>query len=150
MASSPEPPLPNWFLRQHPNLDASGFAYTSPPDERYNCVAWALGLVDGWFEPGGMAGTIWPTNAPSDLSVAAYTALFQHFGYELCPGGGLEDGYEKVAIYGDDGGFCHVARQSGYLWSSKLGELHDIEHSSLGALEDRHYGSVVWFLRRVR
>lgn len=150
MASLPEGPLPNWFFRQHPSLEIAGFVYTSPPDERYNCVAWALGNVADWIEPGGMAGTTWPSGVPVDLTVGTFVSLFQFFGYEVCSNGVFEDGYDKVAIYGDDGDFCHVARQSEDGWSSKLGELNDIEHPTLAALEDRSYGYVLLFLRRQR
>ena len=70
-------------------------------------------------------------------------------GYHACPGGALEPGFDKVAIYAlNDGNPKHVARQlSSGLWTSKLGTMEDIEHDLDGLVGER-YGSVVAFLRR--
>jgi hypothetical protein len=61
------------------------------------------------------------------------------------PGPGLE----KVALYADANGCpTHVARQlPNGRWTSKLGELEDIEHD-LPALEGDLYGSVTLVLKR--
>jgi hypothetical protein len=56
----------------------------------------------------------------------------------------LEEGYEKVAIYGDQWGYTHAARQlEDGKWASKIGELEDIEHDSPEDLTGSDYGSVV-------
>ena len=62
----------------------------------------------------------------------------------------MEEGVEKIALYADQGGEpTHMARQlrSGK-WTSKLGELEDIEHDDLAILEGECYGQVVTILKR--
>ena len=56
---------------------------------------------------------------------------------------------EKVAIYAIGGRTKHMARQlpSG-AWTSKLGDLEDIEHESLSALEGSDYGNVAMIMAR--
>ena len=60
----------------------------------------------------------------------------------------LEAGYEKVALYALAGVPKHAARQlPGGGWTSKLGELDDIEHT-LEGLVGSWYGNVVQILKR--
>lgn len=60
--------------------------------------------------------------------------------------------YEKIAIYVDDSGDpSHAARQtSSGKWTSKIGELEDIEHGSLSDLEGEAYGTVAQIMKRPR
>jgi hypothetical protein len=70
-------------------------------------------------------------------------------GYVECTEEALETGFEKMATFADAGLLTrHVARQlSTGRWTSKLGELEDIEHD-LRALEGSEYGSVVLLMKR--
>ncbi|MDA2915927.1 hypothetical protein MYX64_03665 [Nitrospinae bacterium AH_259_B05_G02_I21] len=78
----------------------------------------------------------------------ALTVLFEQLGYRVCPEAGLEEGYEKIAIYASRGGATHAARQlENGKWTSKLGENIDIEHT-LAGLEGPDYGEVVRILKR--
>jgi hypothetical protein len=76
-------------------------------------------------------------------------AVFLALGFSPCSDGNSETGYEKVAVYGIDGEYTHVARQlpSGK-WTSKLGALEDIEHDTLEGLIGTEYGPVERLLRR--
>lgn len=58
----------------------------------------------------------------------------------------------KVAIYVDDSGDpSHAARQtSSGKWTSKMGELEDIEHDGLSALEGKACGTVARIMKRPR
>jgi hypothetical protein len=56
-------PFSATFLALHPNLETEGFRETSDSDEDYNCVAWALGRQDVWFEA-DRPGCFWPENVP--------------------------------------------------------------------------------------
>ncbi len=47
----------------YPNLSANNHRdIISEPDDRYNCIAWAAGIDDEWWEPA--IGKIWHGNAP--------------------------------------------------------------------------------------
>lgn len=132
-----------------PKLTGGNHRVTSPEDRTYNCVAWAAGKTDAWWDH--LFG-YWPDNASRDGSIAAYVDVFASLGFELCETPHQESGFEKIAIYGsDEGRFTHVARQlpSG-LWTSKLGSLEDIEHQDLASISIPDYGHPVRFLRRPR
>jgi hypothetical protein len=62
----------------------------------------------------------------------------------------LEKGFEKVAIYvkGNQNP-THAARQldSG-IWTSKIGNEEDIEHSSPAVLEGLEYGAVAVVMKK--
>ena len=81
--------------------------------------------------------------------MSAFVKAFGTLGYEPCTDGVLEDGFEKVAIYQSPSGIQHMARQlhTGR-WTSKLGQLEDIEHETPAELEGDIYGIVVQYMRR--
>lgn len=120
---------------------------TSPGEPRYNCIAWAAGTNTQWWWPDGR--NYWPMDAPLLDSLDAFVPAFATLGYERCSDGILEDGFEKIAIYQSSDGVQHASRQlnTGY-WTSKLGRLEDIEHSSPAELEGSDYGAVVQYMRR--
>ena len=123
------------------------FSVTSPPDGRYNCIAWAAGTDSRWWEP--VPDHYWPSEAPLENNVAAFVAAFSILGYQPCADGFLEAGFEKVAIYQRSSMVSHMARQlpTGR-WTSKIGQLADIEHASPAELEGAENGAVVQCMRR--
>jgi hypothetical protein len=132
-----------------PGLRDSGWLVTSPEEVRYNCVAWAAGDSNRWWWPSD--DCYWQDEVARKETVAAFLAAFAPLGFTLCDNSRLEDGYEKVAIYvSPDGTPTHVARQlhSG-LWSSKLGQLQDIQHR-LEDITGTLYGNVAHVLVRER
>ena len=134
-----------------PRLRTSAYEFTSPQDVRYNCVAWAAGDVDRWWEPDGFGLGFWPAIAPRAYTLEAYASAYSQLGFEKCRSQGPEAGFEKIAIFVDEGGKPeHVARQlySGS-WTSKLGQSEDIEHE-LDALEGEEYGRVGLIMKRLR
>jgi hypothetical protein len=82
-------------------------------------------------------------------TLAAFQEAFQSLGYAVCADEALELGFEKVALFALADGFpTHAARQLGSgRWTSKLGELEDIEHA-LRDLEGVEYGTVVLVMKR--
>ena len=141
-----------------PQVRAEGYSIESPPSPVYNCFAWAAGSSLAWWEPADpiivphVGPTFWPAGAPSDLTLDSFVQAFATLGYVECASADLEPGVEKVALYIDvDGCPSHAARQleSG-TWTSKVGELEDIEHPTLRALEGPVYGRVARVLKRSR
>jgi hypothetical protein len=125
------------------------YRLASARTKRYNCVAWALGDNELWWEPS--QDGYWPPGAPQDGSVAAAIRLFERLGYKptALQDRSPEKGVEKVAIYGDGQEFTHVARQRpGGGWTSKIGKLQDIDHDALESLTGAEYGTVVQIMRR--
>jgi hypothetical protein len=131
-----------------PNLPATGYAVTSPPTSDYNCIAWAAGVTDDWWWPDPMGVSFWPPGARREETVAAFVEAFQTLGYVACPDDRLEAGFEKVALYARGGAPKHAARQlPNGKWTSKLGELEDVEHT-LDGIAGAWYGSVVQVMKR--
>lgn len=130
-----------------PKLVGSDYRRTSEPDEKYNCIAWAAGRDDEWWDP--EPGYRWPDNVPRDWAVENLVKLYESLGFVCCVNDAREEGFEKVAVYGDGYMWTHAARQlDNGKWTSKLGALEDIEHESLEALSGAAYGSVFQVLKR--
>ncbi len=119
-----------------PNLRQAGYTITSVADVDYNCIAWAVGDTRKWWEP--LPGFYWPPGARKEYSLAAYLRVF------------TVHGYDKIAIYADAEAIpSHAARQTASgKWTSKIGELEDIEHDTLNALEGEAYGTVAQVMKR--
>lgn len=80
--------------------------------------------------------------------MAAFQEAFQSLGFGVCQKEDLESGFEKIALFADDNVPEHAARQlPNGRWTSKLGELEDIEHG-LHDLEGVEYGKVVMLMKR--
>ena len=121
---------------------------TSPPDNRYNCIAWAAEDASRWWWCEGHA--YWPPSAPKECTIPAFIEAFAVLGYEECGDGRLEPGFKKIAIYASGGRPKHAARQLATgAWTSKLGRDVDVQHD-LADLEGFDYGSVVKFMRKKR
>jgi len=139
--------------RSFPNLRDGGYVVTSATTPTYNCIAWAAGDDQQWWQPPIDFGNFyWPPGAPTAYALSSFTQAFALYGYEASDTDSFESGFEKVAIYvGSDGLPTHMARQleSG-VWTSKLGEWEDIEHGTLAALEGEYYGTFAQILKRVR
>jgi hypothetical protein len=133
-----------------PNLGQDNYQLTSPRDRGYNCVAWAAGQSNQWWEPDQFNQYYWPRGIPREYSLEAYEFAYAQLGYEKCQTHCVEDGFEKIAIFTKDGVPTHAARQleSGK-WTSKLGRDVDLEHG-LHALSGIEYGQVALILKRSR
>ncbi len=133
-----------------PGISLGDYRITSKTTAAYNCVAWALGITTHWWEPTPSGQYYWPSERDGDYSLESYVQMFENQGFSACESDALEDGFERIALYAaENGEFAHVALQSlSGEWSSKLGELEDIEHASLSSLEGDVYGSVREFMRR--
>jgi hypothetical protein len=133
-----------------PALRGKAYQITSPASDRYNCIAWAAGVVNDWWWPfGDPTKTFWPAGVPRQESLGAFQAAFATLGYIVCANAAPEVGHEKIALFADALGCpTHAARQlTTGRWTSKLGELEDIEHD-LTWLEGTEYGLVVLVMKR--
>ena len=132
---------------QFPKLRESPYRIASPENFTNNCLAWAIGDPSRWWEK--YSGSYWlDVRVPDD---DGWAALFEMSGYAKTDSKESEPGFEKVAIYTKRGEPTHAAKQlrSG-VWSSKLGEGHDIEHETLESLEGDAYGYVAQIMKRPR
>jgi hypothetical protein len=120
---------------------------------KYNCVAWAAGETRRKWWPDRRNIGYWPSGVIREETLEAFILAFISLGYSPCGDGEYEIGFEKVAIFVIDtpSGLSpkHVARQldCGH-WTSKLGDLADIEHTTVQALIGPGYGRPQQYLKR--
>ena len=92
----------------------------------------------------------WPVRSSrDDHGVGNVVEAFRSLGYEECDDGTQEEGFEKLAIYGSAMMYAHAARQlPDGRWTSKLGQLEDITHTTTDMIEGSDYGEVVQYMKR--
>jgi hypothetical protein len=89
------------------------------------------------------------------MTMEAFTKAYETLGFRVCFSGALEEGVEKMALFGiDQNGITvptHAALQlaSGE-WTSKLGDLEDIQHTIVEAVNGPLYGRPAIYLERPR
>src|SRR6266446_6119334 len=100
-----------------PRLTPQNHRITSPPSTTYNCIAWATGDTENWWQP----GLHWPfPGHPLDDTVEELKKVFDSLGFDECPNGDPENGVEKVALYAIGNQYTHAARQvHDGKWTSK-------------------------------
>jgi hypothetical protein len=129
-----------------PGLGDCEWKISSPSTVKYNCIGWAMHDQGRNWWP---VFYYWPRGAIREETVEACRQAFVICGFEVCDSAGMELGFEKVAIYAQGSELTHAARQlPNGCWTSKIGELEDIEHETLEALESTEYGQVVLIMRR--
>jgi hypothetical protein len=135
-----------------PSLTGSRYEITSPAENGYNCIAWAVGDTSLWWWPDEFDQYYWPEGVPRSSTLDAFVQAFQVLGFDVCGSGAIEEGWEKVAIFANrDGVPTHAARQlADGTWTSKLGRLEDIQHSAVDDVSGSCYGDPRVFLRRRR
>ena len=131
-----------------PRATAQNSRFASPVDVQYNCIAYAVHVLDVWWEPVTAPGYFWPPGVRKEYTVPAYQAALATKGFHRCGDGTPEAGWEKIALYSKKKVPTHAARllPDGW-WASKLGPNVDIEHTLL-ALRGGQYGNVEMFLRK--
>src|SRR5690348_11989036 len=129
-----------------PHLARRRYGVTSPQSQNYNCIAWAASETHRKWWP---LGAHWPDDVPREETIDAFIRAFAKRGYQPCDTGRFENGYEKVVIYVDSADTpTHMARQlASGTWTSKLGDLEDIEHATPHELEGQNYGTAIQYLR---
>ena len=95
-----------------------------------------------------MYGFYWPPGFPADVSVETVTAIIKLHGFPVEVERNTAPVAESIAIYAKGEDWEHFAKFDDGVWKSKIGEDHDIMHSSLDVLEGDMYGHVVKILSR--
>lgn len=129
-----------------PRLTATNHRVTSTATPDYNCIAWSTGDTSHWWQP----GVYWPmVVSTDDCGIGVLVQAFTVMGFTEVENDDLENGYEKVALYGSSLLYTHAARQlTSGKWTSKLGRAEDIEHDSPEDVAGGIYGEVVQLMRR--
>ena len=141
---------PRWaqlLITAFPKLSSEEFEIVERASERYNCIAYAAGDTSKWWDHN--RNHYWPTPATRSNSIESLKEVFVDLGFEQCHDGRTENGYQKVALYGERGLWKHAAVQTpNGRWRSKMGQGPVIEHRSPESLSDGQYGNVAFYMRR--
>lgn len=147
--------LGSWPPQELPGLTDSTCKITSPCTRRYNCIAWAAKTNSRWWWPDPLGIGYWPL-ADRDVTIDCFVRAFESLGYKICLNESVEEGVEKVAIFGlkaSDGSATptHAALQlSSGEWTSKLGGFEDIVHKRVDSVNGPAYGRPLIFMSRPR
>ena len=132
-----------------PHLLSEGYEVTSKDTPDYNCIAFAAGVTDQWWEPDINGLCAWPI-VRREYSIDCFIEAFKTQQYEVCEPG-FEPDHERIAFYALNGQITHAARQiEDGKWTSKLGDWEDIQHTTTKAVEEYIYGKAVVFMKRKR
>jgi hypothetical protein len=136
------------------SLTQNYYRKTSERTPDYNCIAYVAGdFQKPWWPVPYQAPYFWPIdNVEEDESIKEFIEAFSFLGYECCSDSDFEPDFQKIVIFIDEEGFpSHMAKQlpNGY-WSSKCGDLEDIEHdlNSLIGGASMGYGQVAQFMKK--
>ena len=103
-----------------------------------------------WPDEDADGVSVWPDQT-AETDIRSFVEAFKRVGFEECENDMLEDGKQKVVLYCYPGtNECtHAARQlKNGMWTSKLGESNDIQHSTPYTIQGRIYGNVACILVR--
>lgn len=145
--------LGSWPTHELPNLTPENCEIKSKASRIYNCIAWAARENFRWWWPDPHGLYYWPVGIPRTVTVEVFVRAYGTLGFRLCFDGGLEEGIEKIVLFGmgEQGAEVptHAALQlrSG-LWTSKLGVFEDINHTTPEAVSGPAYGRVICYLSR--
>lgn len=139
---------PNEFgdpLKNDPN-----FYLNSAPTFEYNCIAFAMGMVDRWVDTALIPWHWWPP-VEKGMTPEHLKNAFIYFGFKEC---GLDDQieeeYDKVALYEKDNKWTHAARiVAEGVYHSKFGANYDGLHSRGDVLKLK-YGHVYLIMKRLK
>jgi hypothetical protein len=132
-----------------PNLTPANHRVIGPATDTYNCIAWACGDTQKWWQPGPK--TFWPVSSdPYDTTTANLFAALAAVGFVVCPDEALESGFEKIAVYAQSlATYTHAARLlPNGKWTSKLGDWELIEHDAPQDVAGGIYGTLFQFMKR--
>jgi hypothetical protein len=142
------------LIKLFPGLGTDlNFVTTSDRSYNYNCIAWSVIVNDKfmWPSANSLDGTFWPSDIPREETIDAFVKMYSAKDYIICSDWQYEELFQKIAIYINpaNGLVTHAARQSiDGLWTSKLGQLEDIQHTNPYTIEGEQYGKVSTFMKR--
>ena len=122
------------------------YEITSDPAPRYNCIAWAAGDANRWWD--SSVDGYWPMGANKGSRIANLIEAYQTQGFAVCQNGDFEMGKQKIVLYEDNNGnWTHAAKRlNANWWSSKLGKSYDISHKDPDDLNGNTYGRATTFM----
>lgn len=137
------------LTRAFPKLVSEGYEIICPPSDAYNCIAYAAGDTSQIWDDD--QPNYWPPGVERSPTIDGLVAVFRRLGFKRCRSNRLEAGYQKVALYSQQGNWTHAALQMpNGLWRSKMGAGELIEHQSPLSISGPEYGNPYTYMRKRR
>ena len=135
------------LAKAFPRLSGESFEIVAQPSIQYNCIAYAAGDTDKWWDH--TEDNYWPVSATRSDRIESLKEVFGRLGFEQCQDGRIENGFQKVSLYERQGAWTHAALQMpDGSWRSKMGRGPVIEHLSPESLSGGEYGEATVYMRR--
>ena len=135
------------LVQLFPRLSKDGYEIAGESSNQYNCIAYAAGDANQWWD--FTERRYWPAHATRSEKMESLIEVFAGLGFQQCRDSSLESGFEKVALYEEQGMWKHAARQTpAGRWRSKMGRGPLIEHLTPESLSDGVYGNPTIYMRR--
>lgn len=135
-----------------PGLCGTSWAIKSRKTKRYNCFAWAAREKHRRWD--FRKGAFWPKGVKRLSGIAYLVGAFQTEGFNVCTQGDCQTydpSFDSIVVYALNTRGTHAARllHNG-MWTSKLGDLEDIEHQTPEAVSGTVYGNPRVYMKRKR
>lgn len=135
-----------------PGLCGTVWAIKSRQTKRYNCLAWAAREKHRRWD--FAKGAYWPAGVKKLTGIAYLVGAYLAEGFGVCNKDAC-DKYDptsdSIVLYQLNRIGTHAARllHNG-MWSSKLGDLEDVQHQTAEALSGERYGNPMVYMKRKR
>lgn len=135
-----------------PALRGTPWKIKSRKTKRYNCLAWAAREKHRRWD--FAKGAYWPPGVKKAMGIAYLVGAFQAEGFSVCNENDCQtydSTADSIVVYERNRIGTHAARLlANGMWSSKLGDIEDVEHQTPEALSGDRYGYPRVYMKRKR
>jgi hypothetical protein len=142
----------DYIENKFPRLCGTVWAIKSRRTRRYNCLAWAAREKHRRWD--FAKGAYWPKGVKRASGIAYLVGAFQAEGFSVCKKDDCQK-YDSTAdlivVYEKHRIGTHAARLlANGMWSSKLGDIEDVQHQTPEDVGGDEYGDPRVYMKRKR
>lgn len=138
--------------KKFPGLGGTPWAIKSRRTKRYNCLAWAAREKHRRWD--FAKGAYWPPGVKRASGIAYLVGAFQAEGFSVCNENdcqAYDSTADSIVVYEMNRIGTHAARLlANGMWSSKLGDLEDVQHKTPEDISGIIYGNPIVYMKRKR
>lgn len=135
-----------------PKLHGTPWEIKSRKTRRYNCLAWAAREKHRRWD--FTKGAHWPPGVKRASGIAYLVGAFQAEGFSVCNESDCrkyDSTADSIVVYEMNRIGMHAARLlANGMWSSKLGDVEDVQHKTPEDISGTTYGNPIVYMKRKR
>lgn len=135
-----------------PRLCGTSWTIKSRKTKRYNCFAWAAREKHRRWD--FAKGAYWPSGAKRLSGIAYLVGAYLAEGFSVCNKSDCQtydSTADSIVVYEMNRIGMHAARLlANGMWSSKLGDLEDVQHKKPEDISGTTYGNPIVYMKRKR